>query len=462
MDNGVVIILGATGDLASKKLFPALYTLFSQNKIKNSLIVGAAHDDVSPVDLLARIRQYCAPSDAAVWAQFCERVRYHKIDFRNADDYGALNNYVTSLEQQFVLQGNRLVYVAAPADFFCSITKNCIASGLIQKTPARGAWHRIAYEKPFGRDFVSAHEINDCIQHSLNESQIYRIDHYLTKEIVSNIAMIRFSNIVFEPIWNNRFIDSVEIFLSEQTCLEGRGAYYDNYGALRDVVQNHALELLALIAMEVPDNLVGDAVRERRAQVLKDVCVVDGLLGQYEGYEQEPGVAHDSATETFATLVLNVNNKRWSGVPFYITTGKCLDRKETSIVVKFKQVDCLLTKGCPLESNHLKIQIAPTATFTLGLNAKKVGSTDELSPIAMDYCHSCQFGTQTPDAYETVFEEVMLGETAMSVRFDEIESAWKIIDAAYAQNFPLYTYKKDSSGPVECHMFAQQHNKRLL
>jgi glucose-6-phosphate 1-dehydrogenase len=320
--------------------------------------------------------------------------------------------------------------------------------------------HRMVYEKPFGRDLASAHEINDCIYGSLHESQVYRIDHYLTKEIVSNIAMIRFSNIVFEPLWNNNFVESVEIVLSEEVGVEGRGAYYDRYGALRDVVQNHALELVALIAMEAPDNLVGDAVRERRATVLKDVRVVDGLLGQYDGYQQEVGVAKNSTTETFAALVLNVNNERWAGVPFYIITGKRLAKKETKIVVRFKNVDCLLTKGCPMESNHLTIQIAPTASFTLSLNAKKIGSVDELEPIKMDYCHSCQFGSAQPEDYGAVFAQVMAGETAISVRFDEIESAWRVIDTAYAQNFPLYRYQQGSTGPDDCRALAQKYKIR--
>ncbi len=460
MDNGIIVLLGATGDLASKKLFPALYSLFSQQKLKKTLIVGAALDDSMPALVLGRVKSHIAQVDDAMWAQFCECVRYHAVDFCNAESFVALEKFVTSLERQFGLSGNRLVYIAAPSDFFCQITKHCITSGLVQKNFTRDVMHRMVYEKPFGRDLASAHEINNCIQGSLHESQVYRIDHYLTKEIVSNIAMIRFSNIVFEPLWNNKFVESVEIVLSEEVGVEGRGAYYDRYGALRDVVQNHALELVALIAMESPENLVGDAVRERRAAVLKNVQVVDGLQGQYDGYQQEVGVAKNSITETFAALVLNVNNERWAGVPFYITTGKRLIKKETKVVVRFKNVDCLLTKGCPMESNHLTIQIAPTASFTLSLNAKKIGSVDELEPIKMDYCHSCQFGAAQPEDYGAVFAQVMAGETAISVRFDEIESAWRVIDMAYAENFPLYRYQQGSTGPDGCRALAQKYKIR--
>lgn len=467
MDNGIIVIMGATGDLASKKIFPALFSLFSQQKLKNMLIVGAALPESSPAALLRQVQPYVPQHDTAQWEQFAACVRYHKIDFCKAADFVALEKYVTSLEHQFELSGNRLVYCAAPSDFFCTITKHCRASGLIQKHPGHdghhsGVQHCIVYEKPFGRDVSSAHEINTCIQQSLHESQVYRVDHYLTKEIVSNIAMIRFANIVFEPLWNNRFIDSVEIILSEQAGVEGRGHYYDTYGALRDVVQNHALELLALIAMESPENLVGDAVRERRAAVLRQVSVVDGVLGQYEGYRSEPGVAPNSTTETYAALVLNVNNERWVGVPFCIKAGKGLEHKETKIVVRFKQVQCLLTKGCPMESNHLTIHIDPEASFTLRLNAKKIGSMDELEPIALEYCQSCLFGQQTPDAYEMIFQQVLKGETAVSVRFDEIESAWRVIDAAYERAFPLYHYARGSSGPAECGVLLDTYRTREL
>jgi glucose-6-phosphate 1-dehydrogenase len=457
--DGVIVILGATGDLATTKLFPALFSLFTQKKIINTWIVGAALQEMSNDELMRRARPHCGKHDDSVWENFCQLVRYQRVDFRVMHDFVALERNISKLEHEHNLSGERLIYCAMPSDFFCPVTKAIIASGLVQKTVMGHVQQSVIYEKPFGRDSESAHEINDCLRRSLDESQIYRIDHYLTKEIVSTLAMIRFSNIVFEPLWNKDFIDSVEIILSEHAGVDGRGDYYDRYGALRDVVQNHALELLALVAMEAPENLVGDAVRECRAHVLERVHVVDALLGQYEGYEHEPGVIRASTTETYAALVLEIKNDRWSGVPFCIKAGKGLGYKETKIVVRFKTVDCLLTKGCPLESNHLTVSIDPQAAFTLTLNAKKQGSLDELEPIAMEYCQSCMVNQRQANAYETVFQEVMAGDTAVSVRFDEIESAWRVIDAVYEKHVPLYRYARGSDGPVECHTLLHKYRK---
>jgi glucose-6-phosphate 1-dehydrogenase len=306
---------------------------------------------------------------------------------------------------------------------------------------------------------ASAHALNDELAQLVHEKQVYRIDHYLTKEIVGNIVLIRFTNCIFEPLWNNRFIDNVQIILSEQGGLEGRGVYYDEYGALRDVVQNHMLELLALIGMEAPQQLTGEYIRTQRARVLEKVMVVDGILGQFEGYTSEPGVAANSSTETFAALKLAIDNPRWAGVPFYVKTGKCLNKKETAIHIKFKTVDCL-TKVCPSDSNYLTIKVSPDATFSLELNAKKIGTAYEVTPIKMEFCHSCVFGPLTPTAHEVLLEEVVRGEQAVSVRFDEIEYAWKVIDAAEKMALPLYSYKKGSEGPEQLNDFAKKHGLR--
>jgi len=462
MKNLIFIILGATGDLAKRKLFPALYKLVASKKLENFFIVGAAKDDVSASEMLAQAKSFVKNSDGSVWKQIEERTRYHKLDFESSDDFDALAKMVTSLQKEYSVE-NRLVYLAAPADFFCGITELCAHAGIVKRVKEdQDFWHRIVYEKPFGKDLASAQKINECIQKHFEEAQAYRIDHYLTKETVSNIAMIRFSNCVLEPLWNNRFVDNVQIFLSEDLCVNGRGAYYDKYGALRDVVQNHIFELIALVAMEAPENLVGDKVRQERVRVLKHLKLIDGILGQYEGYKKEKGVEPDSKTETFASLLLRVENERWSGVPFYIRTGKCLQKKETVIFIKFKQVDCLLTKGCPMESNFLKIQIDPDSRFALSLNVKKPGTMDELIPVNMEFCHSCEFASVTPQAYETIFQQVLQGENSISVRFDEIEIAWKLIDEAYQKNFPLYAYKRGTKGPDELKTFAQKHGVRWL
>jgi glucose-6-phosphate 1-dehydrogenase len=462
MDNCTFVIFGATGDLTKRKLIPALYQLVAEKKLTNFAIVGVAIDDVTASDMLNKAREFIEPLDEAIWKQLENVTYFQRVDFLNEQDYVPLRKRVEEAEKKHKLSGNRMLYCAAAAQFFCPITTNLVASGLAKKTaPDAKPWYRVVYEKPFGHDRTSAHEINECIARHLHENQVYRIDHYLTKEVVSNIALIRFTNCVFEPLWNNRYIDQVQIILSEKVCVGDRGYYYDKYGALADVVQNHMLELLALVGMEAPELLKGDYVREQRAKVLQKIEVVDGLLGQYEGYLQEPGVAPQSKTETFAALMLRVNNPRWAGVPFYLKTGKCLDKKEIVIHIKFKQVDCLLAKNCPSDSNWLTIKVTPDATFTLNLNAKKPGYTNELVQMSMEYCHSCIFGQRSAEAYEIVFEEVIRGELAAAVRFDEIEYAWKVIETIRKDHFSLYPYKQGTVGPTEAlQEFSRKHGMR--
>jgi len=461
MKNVTIILFGATGDLSKRKIIPALYRLIANKKLENAIIIGTAFDDVSSDQMIEAARPFVPHGDEQIWDALRTVSYYKKIDFTEKDDFVALHTFVEKCEQKHGITASRLFYVATASNFFCSITHNSSQIGLLQRREEKDSlWHRIVYEKPFGHDMQSAHEINECIKNSIHESQVYRIDHYLTKEVVSNIAMIRFTNCVLEPLWSNRYIDQVQIILSESGGIEGRGVYYDAYGALRDVVQNHMLELLALVCMESPEKLTGDYIRAERAKVLEKVTFVDGILGQYDGYQQEAHVQQNSRTDTYASLKLAVNTPRWVGVPFYLKTGKCLDKKETIIHIKFKQVDCLLMRGCPTDSNWLTIQIAPEAIFLLTLNAKRPDSVDQVMPVGMEFCHSCLFGVQTPQAYELLFEEVMRGEQSISVRFDEIEYAWKIIDVVENQKLPVYGYKKGSIGPQEEEQLAKKHGMR--
>lgn len=461
MTDVTIIIFGASGDLTRRKLLPALYRLILQKKLTNFAIVGAAIDPITVADIFTKTRDFIGPVDESVWQLMQERTFYERIDFSNATDFKRVAKKVAAIEKELHLKGNRLIYVASAANYFCSITEHSAMAKLIERTKeGEQPWQRIIYEKPFGHNLASAQQINACIEKFLDESQVYRIDHFLTKELVSNIALIRFTNCVFEPLWSNRYIDQVQIIISEELGIENRGTYYDKYGALADVMQNHLLELLALIGMESPEKLTGNYIRSKRVDVLKKVEIVDGILGQFEGYTQEKFVDPSSKTETFAALFLRVNNPRWAGVPFYVKTGKCLPKKETVIHIKFKQVDCLLTHSCPVPSNWLTIEVAPEATFSLTLNVKKPGRNEIVVPVAMEFCHSCLFGTQIPQAHEVILEEVMKGEQSISVRFDEIEWAWRIIDAVRSQQFPLYRYRCESNGPKELEEFEQKHGMR--
>ncbi|MFC1842589.1 glucose-6-phosphate dehydrogenase [Candidatus Dependentiae bacterium] len=460
VNNCTIVILGATGDLAKRKLIPAIYSIISHEKLEKFALVGAAIDEADMGEILQESKAFIENCDECVWEKLKQNAYYQKLDFNKQEDFDALNLFVSKLEEDNSLLSNRLVYLASMPEFFCVITKNCAESGLVKKIKEdenNNFWQRIIYEKPFGRDLESAREINACIEKYFYEEQIYRVDHYLTKEIIGNIALVRFTNCVFEPLWSNKYIDQVDIILDEKLCIEGRGKYYDKYGAVRDVVQNHMLELLALVAMEAPKMLTGDFIRDERVKVLQKIEVVDGIFGQYIGYKQEEHINPNSKTETACSLVLRVNNPRWQGVPFYLKTGKCLKAKKTEIKIKFKKIDCLLLKGCPIKSNCLTIGIYPKGTFYLSLNAKKPGMINEIMPVEMEFCHSCLFKEISPESYEVIIQETIQGERSISVRFDEIEDLWKITDKIYAMLAPLYEYKKGSCGPKETRAFEAKH-----
>lgn len=462
MNNCALILLGVTGDLARNKLFPALYALFIKGKFDNSIIIGAANTDIVLDQLMSEVKKKVNPADDDRWHQFVKRCEYVRVDFTQEKDFAVLYQKVQAAESGNGLPGNRLVYCATAPYFYCTITNSLAQSGLVKRSDHKNTvWQRIIYEKPFGHDTASAHQINQCIKNNFEESQIFRIDHYLTKELVGNIALVRFTNIVFEPLWNNRFIDQVEIVLDETLGLEGRGVFYDKYGAIADVMQNHMMQLMALIGMEAPEKLTGEHIRAQRAKVLSKVQVVDAVLGQYQGYTQEHGIAPDSKTETFAQVLLHIDNARWAGVPFFLRTGKQLVKKETAIYIKFKQVDCLLTHACPSDSNYLTIEISPNPLFALTLNTKKPGKADEVMPVQMHFAHTA-FGEHMPQAYETLLEEVIKGEQSVSVRFDEIEYAWQVIDEIRARKPPLYVYQKGSSGPVQAQeLFERKYGMKV-
>lgn len=455
------IIFGASGDLAKRKLVPALYDLLLNKQLEKCLIIGAAFDDITALDILERAREFIPNIDQTVFQKLSDCFYYEKLNFTHFDDYQLLKTLISELEKKHTMPGNRMVYLAAPPQFFCSITEYVGRAKIIERSDDSGhvkdVWHRIVYEKPFGLDFSSAHAVNECILQWFNEHQVYRIDHYLTKAIVGTIALVRFTNIIFEPLWNNLHVDNVQINLTETIGLEGRGHYYDKYGVVKDVVQNHMLQLLALIAMESPEKLTGDAIRDKKAEVLKYVRPVDGILGQYATYLNEPDVEPDSLTPTFALLRMMIDTPRWHGVPFYLKSGKKLDKKESSIYITFKKVDCPLKRIGVCASNVLKIAIAPEPYMSLELNIKKPGIGHQVMPVDMVFSHANYFGPNTMQAYEVLLLEIIAGEQSVSVRFDEIEYSWKIVDAVDTLNLPLYSYKADSKGPLEIEELAQKY-----
>jgi len=464
MNECTFIILGATGDLAKRKLIPALYKLIQDKKIDKFLIIGAALDQVSPDQFIDRGRAFIPAVDEEIWQKLRAASYYQQLNFNDSEGFKRLSKFVSALEKEQGLAGNRMADLAVPAQFFCSITEELSTSGLIARADENGlvsgAWQRIVYEKPFGYDLQSAEEINKCIDNYFNEKQIYRIDHYLTKELVGSIVLVRFTNMIFEPLWNKNYIEEVQINLSETLGMEGRSGYYDQVGVLKDVVQNHMLQLLALVAMELPDELRGRYIQDQKAAVLKKTKCVGGLLGQYQGYTSEHGVAKDSKTPTFAALKMMVDTPRWQNVPFYLKTGKCLDKKDTSIHVKFREVPCKLREQCIYTSNYLTIQIAPDSSFSVQLNTKKPGATYEVTPVNLSFNHDYIFGAATPEAYEVLFEQIINGERSVSVRFDEIEYAWKIIQEIEKMQLPEYEYERSTDGPMELDAFDKKNYLR--
>lgn len=463
MKQVVYIVFGASGDLAKRKIIPALYALIAHGALENFVLIGVAHDAITVNEMLDQARVFIPDIDEQIWQQLLDRSYYHQLNFTEVGDYHDLEQVIKKQTARFCVQDNRLVYLAAAASFYCAITQNLAASGIVARfKPTTDTWHRIVYEKPFGYDLASAHAINACITASFYEEQIYRIDHYLSKQLVSNIAMVRFTNAFFEPLWNHHYIDQVYITLSEKIGIESRGAFYDEFGVIRDVVQNHIMELLALTAMEAPSRLDGDFIRAERVKVIESLRIQDGILGQYDGYTDEKQVSQDSSTPTFALLKFTIDNDRWRGVPFYVKTGKCLDKKETAIRISFKAVNCLLARECPKDTNSFEIAIDPDGYFSLYINTKKPGFSDEIVQVPISFSHRSYFGRGTPQAYEVLLKEVAHGEQSASVRQDEIEYCWRIADEIIARNFMLYHYAQGSLGPVEIEQFKEKHMMRWI
>lgn len=454
--NFTFIIMGATGDLAKLKLIPAIYKLLKLNTISRVSLIGVARSDVTMQSILNESKTFIKDIDESVWGKMCESSYYQRLDFDKLEDFQSLKNKILEVETKDGLSGNRLFYLATLPEHFENATKNLAAVGLVN--PKDNKWERVLYEKPFGGDLYSAKQINKTIDKVFEEENVYRVDHYLGKELVGNIALLRFTNRILEPLWNNKNIDSVQIICDEDFGIKNRGNYFDKYGEIKDMLQNHILQILSLVAMESPKFISGEYLRDQKVKVLKDTRVTDIFLGQYEGYEMEKGVAPGSKTETFFTAKLEVRNKRWKGVPFFVRAGKNLNKKETVIHIRFKPVDCLLAKTCPSDTNYLTIRVEPNEGFSFELNSKSLRKGFEVETVDMDYCHSCEYGVNTPEAYEVLLEQAIMGEQALFVRNDEVELAWKIVDKIDKKNLIVYKYPVGSSGPKELAEWNKKNN----
>lgn len=456
------LIMGVTGNLSKLKLIPAIYHLFKNKKIYNIAIIGVARDNINSEKLLDESKRYIKNLDAKVWDKFKRLFYYFQGDFYDEKKFMELDGFSKKIEKKHNLSGNKIFYLATIPQHFETISNNLKKCGLAEeagKNSKKQNWVRVVFEKPFGFDLKSAKKLDSHLGKVFSEDQIYHIDHYLGKELIQNISVIRFTNTILEPLWNNKYVDHVQIILSEDVGIEERGPFYDTYGVVKDVVQNHMLQMLALTAMESPMKLTEKYIRDEKVKLLRTIRTTKELvLGQHEDYRNIKGIDPNSKTATFAALKLFVDNSRWKGVPFYLISGKKMKEKITSIYIQFKQSPCLLFREmCDFQPNYLVIQIQPEEGFYIQMNGK-VPDKPDIAAIKLDFCHSCTFGPNTPEAYETLLFDVAKGDQSVFVRSDEIEEEWRIVDSVLKNRPKLNIYKKGSY-PSSADKLIKKDNK---
>jgi glucose-6-phosphate 1-dehydrogenase len=467
-DPCTLVIFGASGDLTKRKLFPALYSLAYRGLLPRSFaVVGVARSEESDDEFRERMKESVQefsrdPFRDDIWEPLAEGMRYVAMDFADDEREDRLAETLTELDEKRGTRGNRVYYLAIPPAAFETVVR---AVG--QRRSTQG-WTRLIIEKPFGSDLASALALQKVIEEHFDESEVFRIDHYLGKETVQNVIALRFANGIFEPIWNRQFVDHVQITVAETLGIEGRAAYYEQAGAIRDIFQNHLLQLLAITAMEPPIAFTADAVRNEKVKVLRSMhtpgpkSVVRGQYGRgyVEGeevpaYREENGVAPDSVTETYVAAKLFVDNWRWADTPFYVRTGKRLARRETTITIQFKRAphppfaDISAER---LRPNALLIHIQPDEGVSLAIGVKVPGQRGTIRTVNMDFLYGGAFRMGLPEAYERLILDAMLGDATLFTRIDEVEEQWKLVDAivaAWARDRPAFpNYAAGTWGPT--------------
>ncbi|HKK43270.1 MAG TPA: glucose-6-phosphate dehydrogenase [Bacteroidales bacterium] len=474
-DNLILVIFGASGDLTARKLIPALYSLKAQDIMPEKYaILGVSRtkmtNEVYRAKMIEAIKEYSEEEikDESLVPDFVRDVYYHSMDNYQEGEFEELHRVISELDQRYRIGGNYIFYMATPPSLYETIAINLSASGLTAKS---SGFRRFIIEKPFGYDLASGIKLNTTLHSLIDEDQIFRIDHYLGKETVQNLLVTRFANGMFEPLWNRNYIDRIEITSSESIGVEGRGGYYDSAGALRDMVQNHLLQMVGLTAMEPPSSLDADAIRNEVLKVFQSLQPIKEeevpkyvIRGQYTGslvrgecvtgYRFEKGVEVDSRTETYVAIKFYVNNWRWGGVPFYMRTGKRLPTRVTEIVIHFKQTPHHLFKRSTgrMSGNQLIIRIQPDEGMLLKFDMKQPGAGFNVKNVDMDFHYKDLANIRVPSAYERLLHDVMLGDSTLFSRDDEVETVWKFLEPiqkAWANNpaIKVFGYPAGTWGP---------------
>lgn len=463
----IITIFGGTGDLTHRKLIPALYNMSVEELLPDELmIVGVGRRPLSVQEyrdsLLESVTKHSRhPIRTDIWERFKEGIHYFRMNLSESEGFSSLKTWLESLDEKAGTQGNRLFYLSVAPSLFEPIVLHLHRHGMATNL---GAWQRVIIEKPFGRDLRSAAFLNHVIESVFPPQNIFRIDHYLGKEMLRSLMVIRFGNAVFERIWNSRYIENIQITAAESVGVENRAGYYESSGALRDMLQSHLLQLLALVAMEPPISLDIKAIRDEKVKFLKSLLKMDdGLLkdhiirGQYgesslngktiRGYRQEKGIDPASNTETFIALRILAGNFRWGGMPFYLRTGKRMPKKTTYVVLEFKSMPEILYfkeyKG--MQPNLLEIRIHPSEGISFSFNAKKPGSGNEISTVRMDYCQNCSYENNSPESYERLLADALRNDQTLFTSWEEIEASWNFVDSIAGAweketvSFPNYT-----------------------
>lgn len=451
-DPCILVIFGATGDLTARKLVPALYNLAQSGQLPaHFACVGFARRDKSHNDfrkeMFEAVSQFSRtkPIDPNLWQTFSEKLFYHRSEFDDEKGYESLKVFLGQLDTQMGTRGNRVYYLSTQPSFFTSITEKLSNHGLIYDVEDRTRWSRLIIEKPFGHDLDSALQLQNALTHHMDERQIYRIDHYLGKETVQNLLVFRFSNPIFESVWNSRHIDHVQITVSENIGIGTRGRFFEEAGLLRDIIQNHMMQLVSLVAMEPPTSLKADAIRDEKMKVMESIRYFpvgdyDNAIvrGQYApgyingepviGYREEENVDPQSTIETYAAMELFIDNWRWAGVPFFLRAGKRLPKRATEISITFKDAPGFLfeKQNNKIDSNILVIRIQPDEGISLKMNCKVPGLSSQIQPVKMDFRYSSYFGAAPPEAYERLICDCMSGDSTLFARADEVLASWRL------------------------------------